>query len=576
MQLIQTQQVHVQSGGMRRLLLPMLVVAGMLSACGSDNNEADSVVVTPVPYKFVEGTIEQMQTSIKTGGITCHDVVKGYLQRIAAYDKQGPALNAVITVSTTALAEADKLDAYYKANKQLIGPLHCVTVLPKDNIDTFDMPTSAGSAAMIDSQPDDDAFILKKIRAAGGIIIGKANLDEFAFGFQGWGTHPNGGQVKNAYDLSKGPGGSSSGTGASIAASFAQVGIGTDTGGSVRVPSSVEGLVGIRPSLRLVSQDGIIPLAPFQDTAGPMCRTVQDCALLLDSMVGYDSSAAANQRAFFEKGAAPVANATAYQSMTHIPVSYSQFLNKDALKGARIGVVRELFAAETGGSDDEKAVVNRAVNGAIAQLKAAGATVEDVQIEDLSTILTDYRSVSAFEFKTSLTSYLQSWSNSKDNHYLSYDQILNSGKARPNFNAYNTDLTDPAVKASYEKNTVERPLYTRLRIGAALDNKTVAGVSKGTAYDVLLYPTIQGLPSALGGSPNTGTNNRLSPFTGFPAISIPAGMVQVTADAPKLPVGMELLAREFDEPTLIKIGYAWQQYAQPRVAPLNTPELVSK
>lgn len=576
MQFTQTpQQAQPQSAGMRHLLLPLLVAAGMLSACGSDNND-NTVAVTPVPFKFVEGTIEQMQTSIKTGGISCHDVVKGYLDRIAAYDKQGPALNAVITVSSTALAEADKLDAYYKANKKLIGPLHCVTVLPKDNIDSFDLPTSAGSAAMIDSQPDDDAFILKKIRAAGGIVIGKANLDEFAFGFQGWGTHPAGGQVKNSYDLSKGPGGSSSGTGASIAASFAMVGIGTDTGGSVRVPSSVEGLVGIRPSLRLVSQDGIIPLAPFQDTAGPMCRTVQDCALLLDNMVGYDSSSAANQRASFEKNAATVANATAYQTMTHVPVSYSQYLNKDALKGARIGVVRDLFGVESGASDDEKAIVNKAVNDAIAQLKAAGATVEDVQIEDLNTILTDYRSVSAFEFKTSLTSYLQSWSNSKDKHYLSYEQILNSGKARPNFNAYNTDLTDPAIKASYEKNTLERPVYTRLRIGAALDNKTLAGVSKGAAYNVLLYPTIQGLPSVLGGSPNTGTNNRLSPFTGFPAMNVPAGMVQVTADAPKVPVGMELLAREFDEPTLIKIGYAWQEHAHPRVAPANTPELAAK
>lgn len=569
-------QLEVHQGVKRRLALPVFVLMGMLTACGSDNDDETAAVVTPVPFKFVEGTIDQLHTSIKTGGISCHDVVKGYLDRIAAYDKQGPALNAVITVSDTALAEADKLDAYYKTNKKLIGPMHCVTVLPKDNIDSFDMPTSAGSAAMINAQPDTDAYILKKIRDAGGIIIGKANLDEFAFGFQGWGTHPRGGQVKNAYDLERGPGGSSSGTGASIAASFAMVGIGTDTGGSVRVPSSVEGLVGIRPSLRLISQDGIIPLAPFQDTAGPMCRAVQDCAVLLDSMVGYDSSSAANQRASFEKDAAPVANATAYQAMTGVPSSYTQYLNKEGLKGARIGVVRALFGTETGASDDEKAIVNKAVNDAITQLKAAGATVDDVTIDDLNTILTDYRSVSAFEFKTSLTTYLQSWSNAKDQHYLSYDEVLASAKARPNFNAYNTDLTDPATQASYVKNTVERPVYTRLRIGSALDNTTLSGVSKGTRYDVLLYPTIQGLPSVLGGSPNTGTNNRLSPFTGFPAMNIPAGMVQVSNTTPKLPVGMEMIARQFDEPTLIKIGYAWQEYAKPRVAPTYTPELAAK
>lgn len=434
---------------LKRFSLPLLILTGFISGCNDDDdNSQTNSHVTPQPYQFVEGTIEQMQNSIKTGGITCHQVVQGYIDRINAYDKQGPTLNSVITISETALNEADKLDTYFKQNGKLIGPMHCVTVLPKDNIDTFDMPTSAGSKALMYSQPLQDAYVIKKIRDAGGIIIGKANLDEFAFGFQGNGTHPRGGQVKNAYDLSKGPGGSSSGTGASISASFAQVGIGTDTGGSVRVPSSVEGLFGLRPSLRLVSQSGIIPLAPFQDTAGPMCRAIQDCAILMDQMIGYDPSPFANQRASFDINAPAVNGSIAYQTMTNTPTSYLTGLNKDALKGAHIGVVRALFDAS---NSTETQLVNNTIDNAIAQLKAAGATVDDVTIEDLNAIMTNYRSVSAFEFKTSLTKYLQSWSNIQDHHYLSYDEVLASGEARSNFNAYNIDLSAESVKAEYKK-----------------------------------------------------------------------------------------------------------------------------
>ncbi|MCU4414385.1 amidase [Acinetobacter sp. WU_MDCI_Axc73] len=556
---------------LKRFSLPFFILTGFISGCNdSDDNSQSNNHVTPQPYQFVEGTIEQMQTSIKTGGITCHQVVQGYINRINTYDKQGVTLNSVITVSETALTEADKLDAYFKQNGKLIGPMHCVTVLPKDNIDTFDMPTSAGSKALMYSQPEQDAYIIKKIRDAGGIIIGKANLDEFAFGFQGNGTHPRGGQVKNAYDLSKGPGGSSSGTGASISASFAQVGIGTDTGGSVRVPSSVEGLFGLRPSLRLVSQSGIIPLAPFQDTAGPMCRAVQDCAILMDQMTGYDASLFSNQRSNMDINAPLLNGSIAYQTMTNVPTSYTASLNKDALKEAHIGVVRALFGSN---NSTETQLVNNTIDNAISQLKAAGATVDDVDIDDLNAILTSYRSVSAFEFKTSLTKYLQSWSNVKDHHYLSYDEILASGEARSNFNAYNIDLSAENIMAEYKKNTEERPNFVRTRLNNALDNKTLDGVTKGAAYDVLLYPTIQGLPSVLGGSPTTGTNNRLSPFSGFPAMNLPAGMVTTSPSLPRVPVGMEILGREFAEPTLFKIAYAWQQYAQPRQAPLNTPEL---
>ncbi len=544
------------------------LLALSLSAC---NNDDSKNTTAPVPFNAVEGTAQEMQVSLKTGGTTCRQVVQGYLDRIAAYDKQGPTLNSIITINPNALAEADVLDQYYKTTGKFKGSMHCVTVLAKDNIDTDDMPTSAGSNASVNNRPLKNAYIIQKIKNAGGIILGKTNLDEFAFSYQGNGTHPKGGQVKNAYDLTKGPGGSSSGTGASITASFAMVGIGTDTGGSVRVPSSVEGLYGLRPSLRLVSQSGIIPLAPFQDTAGPLCRAVQDCALLMDQMVGYDIDSSANQRSAIDINAATVANASAYQTMTNQPASYLNGLDAKALKGAHIGVVRALFStADT----DEARLVNATVNQAIKQLQAAGAIVEDVTISDLDTILTRYSSMSRFEFKVSLDKYLQSWPNTQDNHLTSYASILASGLARSNFGAYNTDLTDPTVMTAYTLNTQERPNYVRTRLLSALNNTDLDGKTLGSAYDVLLYPTIQGLPSTLGGSPVAGNNNRLSPFSGFPAMNLPAGFVSPTTNAPKLPVGMEILGREFDEARLFKIAYAWQQTTTKRLAPPTTPALV--
>jgi len=228
-----------------KALLSSLVVAALLTGCG-DSKESD----TPAAAEFspVEGTIAQLHAALAAGTTSCEAVVQQYIDRIEAYDRTGPTLNSVISVNDEALTTAREQDAALAAGESM-QPLQCVTVLLKDNIDTADMPTSAGGLALQHSQPEDDAYIVKRLREQGAIILGKANLDEFAFGYQG--SSSVGGQVKNAYDPTKGPGGSSAGTGAAIAASFAMVGLGTDTGGSIRVPSSLEGLVGLRPSLRL-------------------------------------------------------------------------------------------------------------------------------------------------------------------------------------------------------------------------------------------------------------------------------------------------------------------------------------
>lgn len=558
-----------------KLLVGSALLAALLSGCGGSSSSSDGAGAPPssgddgVAFSFVESTIADLHTSLETGGITCEEVVQGYIDRIEAYDDIGSAteLNSVVAINPEAIIDAREKDLNF-AVTGIDGPLYCVPVLPKDNFNTEQMPTSGGALAFQYNQPTRDAYTVRRMRDAGAIVLGKANMDEFAFGFRGESSVR--GLVKNAYDLTKGSGGSSTGTGTAIGASLALLGTGSDTGGSIRVPSALNGLVGIRPSLRLVSLDGIMPLATWQDTGGPMCRTVEDCAVMMDAMVGFDTSPASNQRVSFEIDARLINNEVEYQEVTGVPETYTAFLDKDGLDGARIGVVRELF----GDNETVLAVMDQA----IANMEAAGAIVEDVTIDDLATILGDYRSMSSYEFRHDLEAYLNAWPNTMDGHLLDYDDLVASGgyldrnqrslEGRGEVDLNNLTEDQQAV---YDKNTIERPVFVRERLVRALDNVDAAGTPLGQPYDVLVYPGITGLAGDLGGSPSAGSNNRLSPFSLFPALSMPAGMANDLD--PAMPVGMEMLAREFDEETLIKLAYAYQEQFQPRVAPTFTPEL---
>ena len=582
-----------------RLTISLLLLAALLAGCNdSDDNDVnagnDTTPGEPATFKFVEGTIAQAHAAMRAGTLTCEALVQGYIDRIEAYDDTGPTLHAVINLNPRALDRARMLDRNYAVDGPS-GPLHCVPVLLKDNFDTADVTTTAGGTAMQYNRTPDDAFSVAGIIDAGGIILGKANLDEFAFGFQGSSSME--GQVKNAYDQSKGPGGSSSGTGAAIAASFAMTGTGSDTGGSIRVPSSVEGLVGIRPSLRLVSQDGIVPLAASQDTGGPMCRTVEDCALMLDAMVGFDDSEHANQRKAFAYDAAPIESADEYEAITNVPSTYTDYLDPNGLNGARIAALEPLF----GNGNGENAQVQAELMQAIEAMRAAGATVDILTADDLAqrnvvlSDLTGFDSNSRYEFRNDLTAYLMSWPSNLDGHLRSFDEVEASGgyEARNTgtFAFYGTigravendsDTSDEAVayRAAYQRNLEERPGIVRNGLMRILDNRDGDGMDAnalGAPYDALLYPSVLGLAPALGSSPSTGSNNRLSPYSGFPALTMPAGMVVPAgnAAAPALPVGMELLAREFDEPTLIRIAYGYQTEVRPRSAPTFTPELAA-
>lgn len=301
-----------------------------------------------------------------------------------------------------------------------------------------------------------------------------------------------------------------------------------------------------------------------------MCRTVEDCALMMDAMVGFDDSPHANQRTSFEIDAPAMSSEAEYKTLTGVPDTYTDYLDADGLNGARIGVVRELFG------DNE--TVNAVMEDALAAMEAAGATVEDVTVDDLSTILGDYSSMSSYEFQHDLVAYLNSWVNVMDGHIQTYQGLLDSGGYLPNYQSsleyrgtIDLDNLTPEQQEVYSKNTVERPVFVRERLMRALDNVDAAGNSLGQPYDVLLYPTMTGLAGDLGGSPSAGSNNRLSPFSQFPALTLPAGMA--TNLDPAQPIGMEMLGREYAEPTLIKIAYGYQEQVHPRQPPTFTPEL---
>ncbi|WP_166738802.1 amidase [Psychromonas algarum] len=546
------------------VLLSVLIIAG----CNQNNNESASNNEGTLPFDITGKSISEIHHAIMNKETTCESIITSQLEKIESLDQRGPELKSMISVSQTALAEAKKLDEKFNQTGKL-DPLHCIAVTLKDNVNTSDMPTTGG--ALANNQPEKDAYIVKNIRNAGGIIIGKANLHEYAFGYTGGSLL--GGIPRNVYDLSKGPGGSSSGTGAAVSGSLAVVGIGTDTGGSIRVPSSVQGLIGLRPSMRLVSQDGIMPLAPFQDTAGPMCRKVYDCAALLSVIVGYDSSTHSGQRESFAIDS-PLITSQQQYTIKMGSENYTEDLDINAFKGARVGIIRDLFGD---GNSPQNIEVQRIMDLAIDNMKKLGATVEDVTVPELEDTLTNYVSLSRYEFPDSLTEYLTSWSSEADQHYRSFDEVYSSGdylKASEGSFAFYASLGgDRWNDETYLKNVHERPDVTRGRLMSALNNTDINGDSLGDKYDVLIYPTITGLAGDYGKGPtSTGMANRLSPFTGFPALTMPVGYSSIESELP-LPVGLEMIGREFSEATLLSLAYAYEHAYHPRIEPTLTENM---
>jgi len=333
-------------------------------------------------FDLMEKSIEELQQAMQTGEVTSRQLVDIYLTRIEAYDRQGPAINAIVAVNPRARETADTLDAE-RASGRVRGPLHGIPVLVKDNYETIEMPTSAGSIALLGFHPPRDAFLVKRLKEAGAVIVAKTNMHELASGITNIGSRF--GQTKNPYDLDRNPGGSSGGTGAAVAANFAVAGMGSDTCGSIRNPASHNNLVGLRGTQGLSSRTGIVPLSSTQDIGGPIARSIADLTIMLDATVGPDA-----------------ADTSTAVSAGKIPPSYRKLLREDALKGARIGVIRSLFG--TAAEDQE---VSRIVQKSLDALKNAGAEVNDVVIPGLEDLLRDSSMINS-DFKFDFAEYLAS------------------------------------------------------------------------------------------------------------------------------------------------------------------------
>ena len=515
---------------------PFFLVLGCLlaPACMAAQHAPSVAAATPAPAEFevFEKSIADLQAAQIEGRVTSRGLVDAYLARIAAYDQAGPRLNAIVTLNPHAREDADALDRE-RAGSKPRGPLHGIPVLVKDNYDTSDMPTSGGALGLATLQPTADAFQVRRLREAGAVILGKTTMHELAAGITTISSLT--GQTRNPYDLARVPGGSSGGTGAAIAASFAAAGMGSDTCGSIRIPAANHHLVGLRGTQGLSSRTRVIPLSSTQDIAGPLARSVTDLALMLDATVGPDP-----------------ADAVTRDAAAHIPKTYLDALKPDGLKGARIGVLRALF-----GTAPEDSEVETLVRKALATMKAQGAELVEVAVPGMDELLRE-SSVINDEFKFDLADYLARHPGAP---VKSLGEIIDRG------------LHHAALDQTFRKQNLPTERDTEHYRQALIKRRALRAAVLATMeehrLDVLAYPTLRRKPTLIG-EPQAGSNCQLSSTTGLPAISFPAGF---TDDG--LPIAIELLGGAFEESRLLKLAFAWEQIAKPRLPPFSTPVLVA-
>jgi len=489
-------------------------------------------------FAVEEATISGLHAALAAGETTCVQVVQGYLDRIRAYDGQGPALKSILAVNPAALETAAAMDAAYRANAAAVGPLFCVPVVLKDNYDTADMPTTGGVRAMAASQPLRDAFAVARLRQAGAIVVAKANLTELAMG--GTTVSSLGGQTLNPYDPTRTPGGSSGGSGAAIAASFGIVGTGSDTGQSTRSPASAQSLVGVRGTRGLVSRGGVMPLSVTQDEIGPITRTVEDAARTLQVIAGYDPGD-------------PITAA----SVGNIP-NYLDHLGPAALQGARIGLLTDVV-----GTSEEHAEVNRVLRRGVATMRSLGAEVVEVSIPDLEALTSDM-GLGGAEFGAAFARYLEALGPAAP--IRSVGDLLASGAFGVNANSLTTAEASHAAMAS--------PGYGATFQRRDAFQKALYAVMAENDLDALLYPHQRVLVATVAQGTQLERNGVLSNASGFPAVTFPGGFSAPTDTAPiGVPVGLELLGRPWSEGTLLGFAYAFEQAVKPRLPPASTPPL---
>ena len=483
-------------------------------------------------FEVFEKTIAQLQSAQASGETSSRGLVQAYLFRIAAYDQAGPALNAIVAVTSDALEQADRLDAERAASGPR-GPLHGVPILVKDNFDMAGLPTGGGALALATLRPSRDATLVRKLREAGAVILGKTTLHEFAAGITT--TSSLTGHTRNPYHLERVPGGSSGGSGAAVAASFAAAALGSDTCGSIRIPAANQNLVGLRTTFGLSSRAGVMPLSWSQDVSGPLARCVEDLAVLLDATVGED----ADDTATLGAGA-------------FIPPSYRAALKPGALQGLRIGVLEAFF-----GTAPEELEVTDVVRSALNAMQTQGATLVPVVLCDMDRLLAGSSAI-PHEFKFDLADYLAARPGAP---VQSLGEVLGRGLHHQALDVGLRLRDVPTARdtpASREAAALRQALREQLL--ALFDTEQL---------DVIAHPTLRRLPSRIGDA-QLGQTCQLSASTGCPAISFPAGF---SADGS--PIGMEFLGRSYAETLLLNCAYDWQNLGPGRRPPFSTPPLVN-
>lgn len=485
-----------------------------------------------VMYDVKELTIEKFHNDLKAGKTTCKEVMEAYIDRINTYDKKNDNINAIILINPNAVKEAEECDKKIAEDKSIIDklPLFGCPLLVKDNFETYDMPTTAGSKTLEGFETHKDAFVVDKLRKAGAVIIAKTNLHEFAV----WGENVSSilGQTYNPYDHTRSSGGSSGGTGAGLAANFGLIGIGTDTINSVRSPSSANSLCGIRPTIGLVSRMGIVPYSLTQDTAGALARTVTDAVKTFNIMIGPDPEDKVTvDGAKYSKG------------------DYTKYLKIDGLKGKRLGVLRSFM-----GHDDVHKEVNKCMEDCFKILRESGVELVDIEeVFDIGHLVSDI-SLHLWDFKYELEKYLKEH-NCK---YQTFDELIASGLCTPDIipnleDANKIDINSPAYKERAEK---------RLEL-----IKDVKALFDKYNIDAIIYPHQQQLVCKVGKT-QAQRNGAIGSVTGFPAIVVPGGFSTPDENAPiGVPVGLEILGRPFTEDKLIEIAYGFEQVSHKRKEP---------
>ena len=490
-------------------------------------------------FRVEETSIAEVHAAMRAGTLSCRALVEQYLRRIEAYDKNGPALNALVVVNPNALRVADSLDGRFRREGP-VGPLHCIPVIVKDNFETVDLPTTAGSLSLQGFVSTKDAFQVRRIREAGAIVLAKSNMAEFAFSPYETVNSILPGYTKNPYALDRVTAGSSGGTAAAVAANLGEVGLGTDTGNSIRGPSAHQALVGIRSTMGLTSRGGVVPLNLSADVAGPMARTVADAVAVLQVVAGYD----------------PADSITIAARERPLP-NYAVSLVRDGLRGARIGVLRQAY--ERTSLDGE---VRDVFQRAVADLRLGGATVIDtVPMPGLDSLFAAHRG-QCNPFKYDLERWIGSTGGRTP--VKSLDEIIRSNRFHPSIQK-RLELAQ-AVELSPERNP---GCKDREQFRAELRTAVLRAMD-ALKLDALVYPTWSNPPRLIGDlNTPAGDNSQLfSPSTGWPAITVPMGYTRGM-----LPAGMTIFGRAWSEPLLIRLAYSYEQATRHRRPPASTPPL---